>query len=209
VRNKSEQHDKILDAAGRLFGCHRFHEVRMEDIAAEAGVGKGTLYRYFNDKEELYLELLERASRQYVARLDEEKRRVEGPRAQLEAIVAAIVDFFDEQPHLFDLIQRAEVFREQNRAFPWQKARDELFRLLLQLFTEANDRGAFTVCDPELMELMLLGGLRSVIRFGKKPRPRNLAQRIVEAFLWGATIADKARTASGCKRPLLREPARV
>ena len=34
--------------------------------------------------------------------------------------------------------------------------------------------------------LMLLGGLRSVVRLGKQPRPRDLAQRIVDDFLDGA-----------------------
>ena len=61
MRTKTaQQADKVLDAAARLFGTQRFHEVRMEDIAAEATVGKGTLYRYFNDKEELFVALLER-----------------------------------------------------------------------------------------------------------------------------------------------------
>ena len=34
----------------------------MEDVASAAGVGKGTVYRYFKDKEELYLALLARAA---------------------------------------------------------------------------------------------------------------------------------------------------
>src|SRR5262245_18615534 len=56
VRTKTpQQADKMLNAAARLFGTQRFHEVRMEDIAAEAAVGKGTIYRYFSDKDELYL----------------------------------------------------------------------------------------------------------------------------------------------------------
>src|SRR5438270_9573836 len=113
----------MLDAAARLFGMQRFHEVRMEDIAAEAAVGKGTLYRYFSDKDELYLALLERASREYLERLQEEKARAEGAREQLQAVVAAIITFFDQQPHLLDLIQRAEVLRDPKRAFPWQKTR--------------------------------------------------------------------------------------
>ena len=52
------QADKILTAAARLFATHRFHEARMEDIAALAEVAKGTIYRYFRDKDELYLALL-------------------------------------------------------------------------------------------------------------------------------------------------------
>src|SRR5579864_384537 len=128
VRTKTLiQADKMLDAAARLFGSQRFHEVRMEDIAAEAAVGKGTLYRYFNDKEELYLALLERASQQMVERLREEQENLDDPRRKLEAIVSGIVSFFDDQPHLLDLIQRAEVLNGPNVS--WQKARDEVFQL--------------------------------------------------------------------------------
>ena len=115
------QADKMLEAAARLFGSQRFHEVRMEDIAAEAAVGKGTLYRYFDDKEELYLALLERASQQLVERLREEQSHLNEPRSKLTAIVAGIITFFDEQPHLLDLIQRAEVLRGPNAS--WQNAR--------------------------------------------------------------------------------------
>src|SRR6266849_2917940 len=144
-RTTSQQEEKILDAAAHLFGIQRFHEVRMEDIAAEAGVGKGTLYRYFSDKEELYLDLLERSSKQFLDRLEEEMGRAPGPRQQLEACVAAIISFFDEQPHLFDLIQRAEVLRDPNRAFPWEHIRDELVQKLCALFEQAKERGEFTI----------------------------------------------------------------
>src|SRR5437773_2112800 len=120
VRTKTPlQSDKMLDAAARLFGTQRFHEVRMEDIAAEAGVGKGTLYRYFSDKDELYLALLKRSSGQFVGRLQEAVERAAGARARLEALVAAILGFFDGQPHLLDLIQRAEVARGLGPGFPW------------------------------------------------------------------------------------------
>src|SRR5579859_2300364 len=96
VRTKtSVQADKMLDAAAQLFGTQRFHEVRMEDIAAEAAVGKGTLYRYFSDKEELYLALLERASQQILEKLKRLASDVEGARNKLNAIVAGILAFFD------------------------------------------------------------------------------------------------------------------
>jgi AcrR family transcriptional regulator len=187
VRTKTpRQLDKILDAAGRLFGSQRFHEVRMEDIAAEAAVGKGTLYRYFSDKEALYLMLLERSSRQFMERLREEKTKAVGPRAQLQAIVAAVIAFFDEHPHLFDLIQRAEVLRDPDRSFPWQETREDLLRMLRELLHEGIRQAQLALCDPELVALLLLGGLRSVIRFGCQPRPPDLAHRIVEAFLHGA-----------------------
>jgi AcrR family transcriptional regulator len=191
VRVKSSlQEVKMLDAAARLFGSQRFHEVRMEDIATEAVVGKGTLYRYFKDKQELYDALLKRASEQLLGRLHDALDHIDQPRAQLEALVTAIIEFFDEQPHLSDLIQRAEVQMRPGGTFPWQKTRDELAHLTQDIFDRGNALGAFTICDPQIMVLMLLGGLRSVIRFGTHPRPADLAQRIVTAFLEGADIAN-------------------
>jgi AcrR family transcriptional regulator len=188
VRTKSpQQAEKILEAASRLFGTQRFHEVRMEDIAAEAEVGKGTLYRYFKDKEELYLALLARASQQFMQRIEEVVQGTGSPRQRLEAVVHSIIASFDEQPHLLDLVQRAEVMRgSEGTADPWQETRQKLPRLVIQLFREGEACGQFSVREPELTVLMLLGGIRSVIKFGEKPRPCGLARRVVENFLRGA-----------------------
>jgi AcrR family transcriptional regulator len=175
--------ERILDTAGRLFGSRRFHEVRMEDIAAAAEVAKGTLYRYFRDKDELFLSLLERAARQLTERTEAEVARAAGSRCRLVKVVETILCFFDEHPHLLDLIQRAEVIQGHN--MPWQKARDELFKVVLRLFEEGREQGEFAVADPELGALMLLGGLRSVLRSAAPPRPPDLARRIVEHFLNG------------------------
>jgi AcrR family transcriptional regulator len=179
----------MLDAAARLFGHNRFHEVRMEDIAAEAEVGKGTLYRYFMDKEELYFALLTRSSQVFVGRLEEAVAKAEGARNRLEAVVKAVLDCFDEQPHLLDLIQRAEVMTGRSTDFPWRQAREDLFRLVRDLFDAAEKEGEFAMRDPELSLLMLLGGLRSVIRYSAPPRAHDLARRIVDDLLRGADIS--------------------
>jgi AcrR family transcriptional regulator len=194
VRTKTlAQSEKILTAAARLFAAHHFHEARMEDIAELAEVGKGTLYRYFKDKEELYMALLARAACQMTERL-----RVvdEAPdsRSKLEAMVEAILDYFDEHPHLMDLIQHAEVMQGPDADLPWQRVRRENLRLVEDIFEEARRDGAFYIMDPRLSAQLLLFSLRPVIRWGQKPRPSDLTQRIVEQFLYGA-----ARPACGCR----------
>jgi AcrR family transcriptional regulator len=50
--------DKVLAAAERLFAQHGPTCVTMDEVAAEAGVGKGTLFRGFGDRAGLYLALL-------------------------------------------------------------------------------------------------------------------------------------------------------
>jgi hypothetical protein len=43
----------ILDAALTVFAAHGYESARLDDVAAKAGVAKGTLYLYFEDKEAL------------------------------------------------------------------------------------------------------------------------------------------------------------
>ncbi len=50
---------KVLEAASRLFECHGAANVSMEAVAAEAGVGKGTLFRRFGDRANLARSVLE------------------------------------------------------------------------------------------------------------------------------------------------------
>jgi AcrR family transcriptional regulator len=208
VRTKTPvQAEKILEAAARLFGSQRFDQVRMEDIAAEAAVGKGTLYRYFSDKEELFLALLTRSSERFLQRVEDVVSGAGSPRDRLEAVVATVIDEFDEKnPHLLNLLMRAEVMAEDGRTYPWQEARVQMPRLVVDLFREAEKRGQFTVRDPELMALVLLGGIRAVIRFGPKPRPAHLARRIVKGFLHAA---DTPRKASAASAPRSRQSSQV
>jgi TetR/AcrR family fatty acid metabolism transcriptional regulator len=187
VRTKSlQQAEKILAAAAQLFATHRFHEARMEDIAAAAGVGKGTVYRYFQDKNELYEALLARAAEQIIERVGHEAGRAAGPRARVEAVVGVVLSYFDERPHLFDLIQHAEAMHHIHAGSPWQRARDEIQCQLRQAFDEARSKGLFVVRHPDLAILLLGGGLRSVVRFGTRPRPPDLVRSIVDSFLDGA-----------------------
>jgi AcrR family transcriptional regulator len=179
------QADKILAAAARLFATHRFHEARMEDIAALAEVGKGTLYRYFKDKEELYLALLHRAAEGLLLRLQEAMAAHDSPRAQLLRVVEGLLAYFDEQPHLLDLIQHAEVMHRSDQEFPWQAVRRQTMTLVKDILMAGTRAGEFHITDVDLAVLMLLGGLRAVFRFGATPRPEGLATQIVAGFLSG------------------------
>jgi AcrR family transcriptional regulator len=211
VRCKTpRQADKILAAAARLFATHRFHEARMEDIAADAAVGKGTLYRYFKDKEELYLALLARAAEGLQARIVARLEGCECPRERLVGFVDALVGYFNDNPYLLDLIQHAEAMQRHDQEFPWQRTRRQNQALVREIFEAGNHAGQFRIDDPDLAALMLLGGLRAVMRFGAKP-PADLAERVVAGFLDGygrpAASGDPARCPPRPSRYGERTPA--
>ncbi|TMR90316.1 TetR/AcrR family transcriptional regulator [Nonomuraea basaltis] len=57
-----ERADRILDAAGELIIRHGYRKVTVDDIAARAGVGKGTIYLHWRTKDELFEAVLLRES---------------------------------------------------------------------------------------------------------------------------------------------------
>lgn len=54
-----ERRQEILDAAMRCFARTGYHSTSMDDIVAESGLSKGTLYWYFKSKRELFFALFE------------------------------------------------------------------------------------------------------------------------------------------------------
>lgn len=54
------QRNRILDAAQRCFVASGFHAASVSDIAAEAGISQGLMYRYFDNKRAMVLALIER-----------------------------------------------------------------------------------------------------------------------------------------------------
>ena len=49
----------IMEAGLKIFSQKGFHKTKIEEIAQEAGIGKGTVYEYFAGKEQLFQEILE------------------------------------------------------------------------------------------------------------------------------------------------------
>ena len=102
---------RVLAAAARLFREHGVAAVSMDQVAAAAGVGKGTLFRRFGDKAGLAVALLDEQERDLQAAI------ISGPpplgpgappAARLVAFLDAYADFLDE--HL-DLVHMSETAR--------------------------------------------------------------------------------------------------
>lgn len=58
-RQKEEKRIRILEASARVFAKKGYSGAVIDDIAVEAGVGKGTVYEYFDSKEELFFLVFE------------------------------------------------------------------------------------------------------------------------------------------------------
>ena len=57
---RQETREQVLGAAASVFARRGFHATSLEAVADEAGFSRGAVYYNFSDKEELFLELLDR-----------------------------------------------------------------------------------------------------------------------------------------------------
>ena len=72
IAPKEAVRDSILDATDRLLARFGYRKMTIEDIAAEAGIGKGTIYLHFTSKEEVVLSHIDRI----VDRLNDQLREI-------------------------------------------------------------------------------------------------------------------------------------
>jgi AcrR family transcriptional regulator len=86
--------EAILDAALTVFAERGFEAARLDDVAARAGVAKGTLYLYFKDKESLFEELLRGAVSPLVERVT---ALAEAPDVPFEKALDVIFAFFERE----------------------------------------------------------------------------------------------------------------
>jgi len=77
IAPKEAVKEAILDATDRLLARFGYRKMTVEDIAAEAGIGKGTIYLHFTSKEEVVLSHVDRI----VDRLKDQLREIAGSQA--------------------------------------------------------------------------------------------------------------------------------
>jgi len=61
--------EQILEAAIKVFACKGFHNAKIEEIAIEAGIGKGTVYEYFRSKQDLFQEMVKYIHKLYLEKV--------------------------------------------------------------------------------------------------------------------------------------------
>lgn len=89
IRNRS----LLLETARRVFEEQGVDSVSMTRLAEEAGVGKGTLYRHFNNKAEVCYALLDNEQRDLQNRAFERLREVNDPYDNMRWFLGQVVDF--------------------------------------------------------------------------------------------------------------------
>ena len=185
---KIDRKKLILEEAARLFSAKRFDEVLMDDIAHQAGVGKGTIYTYFADKEELYFAVVFEGIRRLNEQLQRKANRQPNPEDELRRMVHAIVSFFSQNRFFFRLMSqedgKSEGGRGENRK-RWREERRIQLSAIESVLQNGAEQGVFSVEHPKVETAILRDMVRSVMIHARGMSVEAMVDTIMRIFLQG------------------------
>ncbi|MDG4831726.1 helix-turn-helix domain containing protein [Solwaraspora sp. WMMD1047] len=89
-RERAERQRIVLDTAARLFYARGVHEVGMDELVRETGLGKATVYRLFPTKDDLVAAYLRRAAGDILDQIDAGTERAPDPATALHAVLSSV-----------------------------------------------------------------------------------------------------------------------
>jgi len=186
LRSKTDTKETaILDAAARIFSRRSFHEVLIDDVAAEAGTGKGTIYRYFRTKDELYLAAVVRGFSSLNDLLDQALATEASPSRRLELLASETLKFFWAHRHLIRLLYRLEARFERQQSSIGQQ-RERLVSLVERTLADGIMIQEFRPFDPRIGAELFVGMIRSVNLYRHEGDPPDaLLSEMLAVFTTG------------------------
>lgn len=118
---KQQREEMIIDAAQQLLMEKSFHSINMSEIARTANLAKGTVYLYFQTKEELFLTLFERQFGQWLEDVEAQLKRLSPP-VEKDAVVDILVQATSQNRQLVRLTALTNIIFEHNISY--DKAKD-------------------------------------------------------------------------------------
>ncbi|MBI3768305.1 MAG: TetR/AcrR family transcriptional regulator [Deltaproteobacteria bacterium] len=181
---------QILRAATDVFSTREFHAVPVDDVAAAAGVGKGTLYLYFPTKEQLFYATILEALDVLRAEL---RAAISGRHGEdaLHAFVGCMLDFFWRRRQLAVLMHSYEHRLREPEGVEWRARRAQLVAMARTLVVPLVPLAGR---DVALATEMLLALIRAaVLNHRDGARPEHASDIVVRVFLHGLSAPRPRR----------------
>lgn len=196
TRGLEARREEILDAATELFAEHGYSDAVTQALAERLGVGKGTLYRCFPSKQELFLAAVDRVMRRLREHIDQKLSGVEEPLDQIATGVHRFLEFFEAHPKYAELlVQERALFKDRpmptylahrNTSAPrWR----ELYR---RLITDGRMREVPVDRISDMIGDLLYGTIFTNVFAGRRRPSAEQAQDILD-FLFEGILSDQER----------------
>lgn len=185
-----DKHQRILDAATRVFAQRGFFQSKVSEIAREAGVADGTIYLYFKNKDDLLISIFEVKMQEVISRFREAIVDVDDARSRLKCLIRMHLAEFQAHPDLAAVFQ---VELRQSSRFMREYKKGELKQyldLIGEIVEQGQREGLFRPDIPMgLTKRLIFGTLDEVVSTwllsGKRYDLESFAEPMVELFMRG------------------------
>ena len=185
-----EKRERVLSEATLEFADHGYHQASVNRIVNRLGIAKGSLFKYFGNKQGLFEYLFSHAVAQFKQPLKEIRDTASGDLFErMEKSLLAGVRFIDAHPHLYRIYLKM-LFQEN---FPLRETflteiRQASFKFLRRLVEDAKENGQIrNDVDTELAVVHLNTTMDSFLQNYAMPA-------VVGETTTNFSIEDKART---------------
>jgi len=210
---RQDRRRQIMQAAEKLFSSGRFHEITTDEVARAAGVGKGTMYRYFQDKEDLFFQTAMAGFDELCELLHERVAQAAPFSEQLLVACRGIVEFFEGRWELFRMMQTEEFRLALSKGAVygrWMEHRKKLIVVLADILRRGVSEGQVRGdVPPEVLANFLLGMLRTRVRdLEGAPAASRRLELVMDLFRSGAGTREAAGGAAPRKNGRRAAPLR-
>jgi len=158
---KDEREKAFKQAALKVFSAKGYHKTTMSEIAMEAGFGKGTLYWYWNSKEELYFSLVEESHDEFIGLVRQAAERDGNALEKLYWLGNEVVDLHLRHRDYTKLSwkMRAEELEAFSPEYVEKLRRNsyEIKEKLQEIISQGIEEGLLPDVDSYYLACMLLG----------------------------------------------------
>lgn len=159
----TDKREQIIEAATKVFARDGLQKGRIDDIAQEAGIGKGTVYEYFRSKEELFEAIVEGVIHQSIELVNSVLEAEGSPRIRLERFLHEMLDVmahYDEE-----IILMTEIWAQGARGH-WHGGGSALVEMYHELHAKVKAILKDGIDTGEFREMNLDGVASLLLAFG-------------------------------------------
>ena len=146
----------IVEAANRSFALFGYKGTTMEQVAKIANVGKGTIYTFFTNKEELFQEVLNRLLIEIKLTSEQVIQQHRGFFDNLSEVLDALLEFRKDHALALKLTQEVREIGTPKAIEAIQQVEDTIIEHIAVKVEQAIDNQEIQSCDPQLTAFILL-----------------------------------------------------
>ncbi|GAB6988072.1 TetR/AcrR family transcriptional regulator [Paenibacillus pini] len=151
-----DRRKQVLNAAARSFALFGYKATTMDQVAKIANVGKGTIYTFFSNKEQLFDEIVHIVILDMKRIADTEIRRDEIFFDNLYRVMDCLLDFRKEHELFIKLSQEVRDFGTPQAQEGLSKLENVILDYVEKEVTHALDKGEIKSCEPKVVSVVML-----------------------------------------------------